>query len=66
MDPAETVEIWKGVGGMLEKGLLKPTVFDTEYNGLDNVVRALEDLSARRVWGKAVIRIAPEVPKTRL
>ena len=40
---------------MWQNGLLKPTVFNGEYKGLDSVVTAMKDLSARKVWGKAVI-----------
>jgi NADPH2:quinone reductase len=55
MDPSETAEVWKGLTKLLNDQLLKPTVFDTEYVGLDSVVRAMKDLSARKVWGKAVV-----------
>jgi NADPH2:quinone reductase len=66
MDPAETAEIWKGLKEMWEKGLLKPTIFDQEYKGLENVVPAMKDLSARKVWGKAVVMIDPCDGKSRL
>ncbi|KAH8594736.1 zeta-crystallin [Bisporella sp. PMI_857] len=56
-DPAETAKIWKGLSDLLERGHLRPTVFERDYRGLANVVDALQDLSQRRVWGKAVIRI---------
>lgn len=42
---------------MLDKGLVKPTVFNRKYRGLESVVKALQDLSARRVWGKAVVTV---------
>jgi len=57
MEPGETTEIWKGLSAMLDQGLLKPTVYDREYVGLESVSTALQDLSNRKVWGKAVIRI---------
>ena len=51
---------------MWEKGLFKPTVFDKEYRGLESVVTAMKDLSERKVWGKAVIRMDSEFQKPRL
>jgi len=45
---------------MWEKGLLKPTLFDREYRGLESVVSAMKDLSERKVWGKAVVLIEQE------
>lgn len=36
---------------------MKPITFDHEYNGLESVTKALEDLSARKVWGKAVVMV---------
>ncbi|TVY68837.1 Quinone oxidoreductase-like protein, partial [Lachnellula suecica] len=59
-DPAETAKIWRGLREMIEKGLLKPAVFEKEYVGLESVVTAMKDLSSRKVWGKAVIRLEPK------
>ncbi|KAI9815985.1 MAG: hypothetical protein M1827_001977 [Pycnora praestabilis] len=56
--PLETVKIWKGVSKMLDHGLIKPVIYEKRYQGLEDVPRALEDLTARKVWGKAVIHIA--------
>jgi NADPH2:quinone reductase len=56
-NPAENVEIWKGLRKMIENGLIKPTIYDKQYIGLESVVDAMSDLSERKVWGKAVIRI---------
>jgi NADPH2:quinone reductase len=53
-DPGETAEIWRGLKVMWEDGLLRPTVFDRSYRGLESVVSAMKDLQARYVWGKAV------------
>ena len=66
IDPAETVEIWRGISEMWEKGLLKPTVFAREYKGLEDVVVAMKDLSKRKVWGKAVIRLDASYQKPNL
>ena len=42
---------------MLEAGKIKPVIYDTQYSGLESVPRALEDLAARKVWGKAVVDV---------
>lgn len=60
IDPAETAKVWEGLKKMWKKGLLRPTVYDREYNGLESVVTAMKDLADRNVWGKAVIRINNE------
>jgi NADPH:quinone reductase len=60
MDPAETKEIWGALKVLWEKGFLKPTVFEKEYRGLESAVDAMKDLSARKVWGKAVVLVSPE------
>lgn len=65
-DPKETVEAWKGLDELIEKGSLKSTVFEKEYRGLESVVTAMKDLAARKVWGKAVILIEPDNEKPKL
>jgi NADPH2:quinone reductase len=37
-----------------------PVVFDKEYKGLEGVVEALEDMEARKVWGRAVVTLERE------
>lgn len=49
--------------GLIERGLLKPTVFDKKYKGLESVREVLKDLHERRVWGKAVVRICEQEGK---
>lgn len=66
IDPAETAEIWKGLTKLLDGGLLKPTVFDREYKGLNSVVSAMQDLSNRKVWGKAVVLLDTSKQKANL
>lgn len=65
MDPGETAEIWKGLSTLLDRNVLEPTVYDYEYVGLESVNEALQHLSGRKVWGKAVIRVDDE-QKSRL
>jgi NADPH:quinone reductase len=57
MDPAETKKVWDGVESLCEKRHLKPTIYDHEYRGLDDVVLAMKDLASRNVWGKAVVTL---------
>jgi D-arabinose 1-dehydrogenase-like Zn-dependent alcohol dehydrogenase len=44
---------------MLEKGLIKATV-TKYYHSLASVPQALEDISQRKVIGKAVVKIGKE------
>ncbi|KAK5373767.1 hypothetical protein LTR20_003569 [Exophiala xenobiotica] len=61
--PEENEEVWMGLTEMLESGKIKPVIYGT-YTGLESVPRALEDLAARKVWGKAVVEIqSPPAPK---
>lgn len=57
IDPAETKKVWDGVERLCEKGHLKPTIYDHEYRGLEDVVLAMKDLASRNVWGKAVVTL---------
>jgi NADPH2:quinone reductase len=40
---------------MLDAGMIQPTVFDKKYEGLSSIPSAMNDLAARKIWGKAVI-----------
>jgi NADPH2:quinone reductase len=51
---------------LIEKGLLKPILFEKVYRGLESVVPAMKDLATRNIWGKAVILIKPEKEKPKL
>jgi NADPH2:quinone reductase len=66
LTPSETTQIWKALEEMWESGLLRPTVYEQEYIGLDSVKRAMKDLQARKVWGKAVIRLDSEWERSTL
>ncbi|ETS73218.1 hypothetical protein PFICI_15163 [Pestalotiopsis fici W106-1] len=57
-DPAESVQIWTELLPLIEAGQIKPAVYAGKYQGLESVPTALEDIAARRVWGKAVIQIS--------
>lgn len=66
IDPGETVEIWRGLEVMWDNGLLRPTVFDYDYRGLESVVRAMKDLQSRKVSGKAIVLLEPSHQASRL
>lgn len=52
------------MNALLETGKIKPVVCRT-YHGLENVPVAMDDLAARKVWGKAVVEIqSPPTMKT--
>lgn len=53
----EVPGVWKGILGMMEKGQLKPSVFEKVYEGLEGVAPALEALGSRGTWGKVVINV---------
>lgn len=57
-NPEENQRVWKGLIDMIEKGLVKPTVYKETYHGLEDVPRAMDDLAARKLWGKAVVDVA--------
>lgn len=46
---------------MLERAQIRPVIYG-KYTGLESVPRALEDLAARKVFGKAIIELAPQQP----
>lgn len=58
--PEETAKTWDELEGMIERDEVRPTVFGTEYRGLESLGRAMDDLAGRKVWGKAVIEVAGE------
>lgn len=57
--PEDLEDIWDGYLKMLESGQVKPLLYG-EYNGLEDVGRALKDLAARKVYGKVVVRVAED------
>ncbi|KAJ9661358.1 hypothetical protein H2201_006550 [Coniosporium apollinis] len=58
--PHEAERVWDKVVEIAEKGEVKAVVYDEEYKGLESVPRAMHDVEANRVWGRAVITIADE------
>jgi NADPH:quinone reductase len=47
--------VWNELENFIEDGSLKGTVYDKKYQGLKDVSKAMEDVAARKVWGKAII-----------
>lgn len=43
---------------LFERRLVKAVVFDRRYNGLESVPEAMNDMAARKVFGKAIICVA--------
>ncbi|KIW78220.1 hypothetical protein Z517_08053 [Fonsecaea pedrosoi CBS 271.37] len=60
-NPAENQEVWRGLNEMLQRGQIKPVIYGT-YSGLESVPGALDDLAARKVWGKAIVEIQTTPP----
>ncbi|KAK3110720.1 hypothetical protein LTR53_014698 [Teratosphaeriaceae sp. CCFEE 6253] len=58
-DAGELQRIWDGYLEMLQRGRLTPLLYG-EYDGLEEVGRALGDLAGRRVYGKIVVKVAEE------
>lgn len=43
---------------MVESGAIQPVVYKETYRGLQDVPRAIEDLDARKVYGRAVVQLS--------
>ncbi|SCV73427.1 BQ2448_7353 [Microbotryum intermedium] len=48
---------WEALLKLFNSGTLKAVVFDRIFEGLESVPEALDELLARRTWGKAVVRV---------
>lgn len=53
-------DCWANLLNLIDEGKLRPAVFERIYNGLEELPQGLDDLSKRRTWGKAVLRIQPK------
>jgi D-arabinose 1-dehydrogenase-like Zn-dependent alcohol dehydrogenase len=42
---------------LVKDAKIKPVIYTEAYRGLGELPRAMEDLKARRVYGRAVLRI---------
>lgn len=59
--PSETAKMWQGLNQVLARQpqVVKPVVYKT-YKGLDAIPDAMQALSERNVYGKAVVEICSE------
>lgn len=59
--PHETVKMWEGLNEMLarEPRIIKPVIYNT-YRGLAGAPEAMQALSDRKVFGKAIIEVCSE------
>ena len=57
--PEDTEKCWEGVEKLMGEGKLWPLIYET-YDGLEKVGEGLEELKARKVWGKALVEVCQE------
>jgi hypothetical protein len=43
---------------MVSTGAIRPVIYKKSYKGLESTVKALEDMEARKVYGRAVVTLA--------
>ena len=55
-NPRETELCWEGVDELMMEKKLWPVVYKT-YEGLERVGEGLEDLKARKIWGKGLVEV---------
>jgi NADPH:quinone reductase-like Zn-dependent oxidoreductase len=66
-DPKAVAKIWADFDHMVATGAIKPVVYKKQYQGLESIVNALEDMESRKVWGRAVVTISDiESSKSRI
>ncbi|CAN9228821.1 unnamed protein product [Alternaria alternata] len=59
-DPQRTKDVWDGFIKLVDNGKIRPIIYKEEYAGLEMVSKALEDVKARKAWGRSVVRICDE------
>lgn len=59
-DPGRFQTVIQEVLGLIARGKLNPTVYETVYDGIGGVVQGLNDIEGRKTWGKAVVRVRRE------
>ncbi|CEH16343.1 Zinc-binding oxidoreductase [Ceraceosorus bombacis] len=55
--PELVPETWNGILELLKSKKAKAVVYSHIYEGLESLTQALQDLMARKTWGKAVVRV---------
>ncbi|KAE8146025.1 hypothetical protein BDV25DRAFT_163322 [Aspergillus avenaceus] len=59
--------VWKGVFDLVAQGKFKGTAFkDESFVGLESVPMALEALGRRETWGKVIVKVINDEPKSKL
>ncbi|KAF9181368.1 hypothetical protein BGZ51_005506 [Haplosporangium sp. Z 767] len=61
-DLATVAQVWTELLDLFEKGKLVPVVYEKIYQGLGSVKTGLNDLVARKTYGKAVVAIGGVAP----
>ncbi|KAF9907242.1 hypothetical protein BX616_000496 [Lobosporangium transversale] len=61
-DLATVAKVWKELLDLFAKEQLVPVVYEKVYQGLDSVKTGLNDLAARKTFGKAVVSIKGSSP----
>ncbi|PWA00368.1 hypothetical protein BB558_003591 [Smittium angustum] len=56
-------ETWEGLFDLIEKGLVKPIVYDPIYYGLENTNKALNAIISRKTFGKVIVKPSSSSPK---
>lgn len=51
---------------LVQDGSIRPIIYKEDYRGLEMVNRALEDVKARRTWGRAVVRVCEDDSRSKL
>ena len=59
-DPQRAKGVWDGFMKLVEAGKIQPVMYKEDYRGLKAVSRALEDVKARKAWGRVVVRICED------
>lgn len=54
------IECWSALLEMFAEKKVQPTIYNKQYKGLESLAEALQDLSQRKTWGKAVVRVRDE------
>lgn len=59
-EPKKMEQIQEAVTKLMESSSIVPVVYSEVYQGLESLPRAMEDVMARKVWGRAVISVSDE------
>lgn len=64
-EPDRIPVVWNDLLNLFKSGKAKPVIYERSYT-LDNLADGLRDIEKRKTWGKAIIRIKEEIPKSKL